>query len=90
MAEHYDYIVRSTEGVNAGHTVYVNVIGNGCVMHIPIFWDELKVLKENGINVDVRVFIPTAPISFLNNTKSSTEYRKTVEEKTKSARRGVE
>lgn len=84
MAEHYDYVVRSTGGANAGHTVYVkdqanegqykkyvfhlmpsgalypktlNVIGNGCVVHIPTFLDEVKVLKDNGIDVSGRVFI---------------------------------
>lgn len=83
MAGHYDLIVRSTGGANAGHTVYVkeassenykkyvfhlmpsgvlypksiNIIGNGCVVHIPTFLDEVKVLKENGVNVDGRVFI---------------------------------
>lgn len=35
----------------------VNIIGNGCVVHIPTFLDEVKVLKENGISVDGRVFI---------------------------------
>lgn len=83
MAEHYNYIVRSTGGANAGHTVYVkepasenykkyvfhlmpsgvlypksiNIIGNGCVVHIPTFLDEVKVLKANDVNVDGRVFI---------------------------------
>lgn len=35
----------------------INIIGNGCVVHIPTFLDEVKVLKENGVNVDGRVFI---------------------------------
>jgi len=34
-----------------------NIIGNGCVVHIPTFFDEVKVLKDNGISVDGRVFI---------------------------------
>lgn len=35
----------------------MNIIGNGCVVHIPTFLDEVKILKDNGINVDGRVFI---------------------------------
>ncbi len=84
MAEHYDFIVRSTGGANAGHTVYVkdanneeqykkyvfhlipsgvlypgtmNIIGNGCVIHIPTFFEELKFLKESGINTEGRILI---------------------------------
>ncbi len=34
-----------------------NIIGNGCVVHIPTFLEEVKILKENGINIDGRVFI---------------------------------
>lgn len=35
----------------------MNVIGNGCVVHIPTFLDEVKVLKASGILVEGRVFI---------------------------------
>jgi adenylosuccinate synthase len=33
------------------------VIGNGCVMHLPTFFEEVDFLKENNINVDGRVLI---------------------------------
>lgn len=35
----------------------INIIGNGCVVHIPTLLDEVKVLKENGIDCNGRVFI---------------------------------
>lgn len=35
----------------------INVIGNGCVVHIPTFLEEVKFLKENNIDVQNRVFI---------------------------------
>jgi len=34
-----------------------NIIGNGCVVHIPTFLEEVKILQENGISIDGRVFI---------------------------------
>ena len=33
------------------------IIGNGCVVHIPTFFEEVAFLKENNIEVDGRVFI---------------------------------
>ena len=35
----------------------VGVIGNGCVMHLPTFFEEVAFLKENNIDVEGRVFI---------------------------------
>jgi len=35
----------------------IGVIGNGCVMHIPTFLQEVEFLKSNNINVEGRVFI---------------------------------
>jgi adenylosuccinate synthase len=35
----------------------IGVIGNGCVVHLPTFFEEVAFLKENGINVEGRVFI---------------------------------
>ncbi len=35
----------------------MNVIGNGCVVHLPTFLEEVKVLKQGGIDVQGRVFI---------------------------------
>ena len=33
------------------------IIGMGCVVHIPTFMEELKVLKTNNINPDGRLFL---------------------------------
>ena len=35
----------------------INVIGSGCVVHIPSFFKELKALEEKGLNTDGRIFI---------------------------------
>ncbi len=35
----------------------IGVIGNGCVVHMPTFFEEVAFLKENDINVEGRVFI---------------------------------
>jgi adenylosuccinate synthase len=35
----------------------INVIGNGCVIHLPTFFEELKILKENNIDTKGRIFI---------------------------------
>lgn len=35
----------------------IGIIGNGCVLHIPTFLEEVKFLRENNIEVKDRVFI---------------------------------
>lgn len=35
----------------------VNIIGNGCVIHLPTFFEEVDFLKTNGIQVEGRLFI---------------------------------
>jgi adenylosuccinate synthase len=35
----------------------VNLIGSGCVVHVPSFFGELTKLKEKGLNYEDRIFI---------------------------------
>ncbi|KAI9822482.1 MAG: hypothetical protein M1827_000201 [Pycnora praestabilis] len=35
----------------------INLIGNGCVLHVPQFFKELKALEDKGINSQDRIFI---------------------------------
>ena len=42
-------------GVLFPHTI--NLIGNGCVVHLPTFFEEMKLLKEHGIDANGRLFI---------------------------------
>jgi adenylosuccinate synthase len=35
----------------------VNIVGNGCVMHLPSFFEEVAFLKEHNIDIQSRVFI---------------------------------
>jgi len=35
----------------------IGVVGNGCVVHLPTFFEEVAFLKENGVEVEGRVFI---------------------------------
>ena len=35
----------------------VNLIGTGCVVHVPSFFNELKDLKQKGLNTEGRIFI---------------------------------
>lgn len=35
----------------------VNIIGNGCVVHLPTFFEEIAFLKQNKIEVEGRVYI---------------------------------
>ncbi|BFZ56153.1 Adenylosuccinate synthase [Savitreella phatthalungensis] len=35
----------------------VNLIGSGCVVHIPAFFKELQAIVDKGLNVDGRIFI---------------------------------
>jgi adenylosuccinate synthase len=35
----------------------IGIIGNGCVVHLPTFFEEVAFLKENGVEVEGRVFI---------------------------------
>jgi len=35
----------------------IGIIGNGCVVHLPTFFEEVKLLKNNNIDVAGRVFI---------------------------------
>ncbi len=39
------------------HPDKIGVIANGCVVHLPTFFEEVSFLKENGIDVEGRVFI---------------------------------
>jgi adenylosuccinate synthase len=33
------------------------IIGNGCVVHVPTFFEEVEVLRQNNIEIEGRVFI---------------------------------
>ena len=35
----------------------VNLVGSGCVVHIPSFFQELENLKQKGLNTEGRIFI---------------------------------
>lgn len=35
----------------------INVIGNGCVVHLPTLLEEIEVLKQNGVTLDGRLFL---------------------------------
>ena len=35
----------------------VNIIGNGCVVHLPTFFEEVEFLSQNNIDVEGRLFI---------------------------------
>ncbi|KAF2728440.1 Adenylosuccinate synthetase [Polyplosphaeria fusca] len=35
----------------------VNVIGSGCVVHVPSFFKELETLEKHGLNTENRIFI---------------------------------
>ena len=35
----------------------VNLIGTGCVVHVPSFFKELEALKQKGLNTEGRIFI---------------------------------
>jgi len=35
----------------------INLVGSGCVVHVPSFFDELAKLKEKGLNSDDRIFL---------------------------------
>ena len=35
----------------------INLIGSGCVVHVPSFFDELETLQKKGLNTDDRIFV---------------------------------
>ena len=35
----------------------VNLIGSGCVIHVPSFFEELEILEKQGLNTKDRIFI---------------------------------
>lgn len=35
----------------------INLIGSGCVVHVPSFFEELDVLEKQGLNTKDRIFI---------------------------------
>jgi len=35
----------------------INLVGSGCVVHVPSFFNELAKLKEKGLNSDDRIFL---------------------------------
>ncbi|KAH7137974.1 adenylosuccinate synthetase-like protein [Dendryphion nanum] len=50
----YDFHILPSGLVNPG---CINVIGSGCVVHIPSFFKELEALEKKGLNTDGRIFI---------------------------------
>jgi len=50
----YDFHILPSGLVNPG---CVNVIGSGCVVHIPSFFRELEALQQHGLATDGRIFI---------------------------------
>jgi len=50
----YDFHILPSGLVNPG---CINVIGSGCVVHIPSFFKELEELAKKGLNTDGRIFI---------------------------------
>lgn len=76
LSQDYDIIMRTSGGMNAGHTIFHNgkkfvlhmvpcgifhgkrcVIGNGCVLNIKSFQNELSMLEENGVDTKGLIFI---------------------------------
>lgn len=55
-AEYQKYVFHLIpSGVLFPHTI--NIIGNGCVVHLPTFFEEMKLLKEHGVEAEKRLFI---------------------------------
>lgn len=50
----YDFHILPSGLVNPG---CVNVIGSGCVVHVPSFFKELEALDQKGLNTEGRIFI---------------------------------
>ncbi|KAF1977231.1 Adenylosuccinate synthetase [Bimuria novae-zelandiae CBS 107.79] len=50
----YDFHILPSGLVNLG---CINVIGSGCVVHVPSFFKELEALDKKGLNTEGRIFI---------------------------------
>lgn len=50
----YDFHILPSGLVNPG---CINVIGSGCVVHVPSFFKELEALEKHGLNTEGRIFI---------------------------------
>jgi adenylosuccinate synthase len=50
----YDFHILPSGLVNPG---CINVIGSGCVVHVPSFFKELEALEKHGLDTDGRIFI---------------------------------
>ena len=50
----YDFHILPSGLVNPG---CINVIGSGCVVHVPSFFKELEALEKHGLKTDGRIFI---------------------------------
>ncbi|KAH8724568.1 Adenylosuccinate synthetase [Phaeosphaeriaceae sp. PMI808] len=50
----YDFHILPSGLVNPN---CVNVIGSGCVVHVPSFFKELEALDKHGLNTEGRIFI---------------------------------
>jgi adenylosuccinate synthase len=46
------------------HSKCINLIGSGCVIHVPSFFKELDALKSKGIDFKDRLFISDRGIYF--------------------------
>lgn len=51
--KHIFHLIPS--GILSTHTI--NIIGNGCVVHLPTFFEEIKFLREHNVEVENRLFI---------------------------------
>ncbi|KAL5116813.1 Adenylosuccinate synthase [Pleosporales sp. CAS-2024a] len=50
----YDFHILPSGLVNPN---CVNVIGSGCVVHVPSFFNELEALEKHGLNTEGRIYI---------------------------------
>jgi adenylosuccinate synthase len=50
----YDFHILPSGLVNPG---CINVIGSGCVVHVPSFFKELEALHQKGLDTEGRIFI---------------------------------
>jgi adenylosuccinate synthase len=50
----YDFHILPSGLVNPN---CINVIGSGCVVHVPSFFKELEALEKHGLNTEGRIYI---------------------------------
>jgi adenylosuccinate synthase len=50
----YDFHILPSGLVNPN---CINVIGSGCVVHVPSFFKELEALEKHGLKTDGRIYI---------------------------------